>query len=124
MRIFEALTLIDADAGVSIQERRFTEEPVIDGGLPRVVAVEWWGVMGVTVHQNGRPVGQKPVPFRIDAATRAEAFANLERCMHEASEGAKRQVAEEIQAAERRVRSTILVAEAGGRPVASALGGN
>lgn len=114
MRIFEAVTLMDADTGRTIVERRYTEGPVIAGGLPRVTSVEWWGVMGVTVHQNGRPVGQKPVPFRIDAATRAEAFANMERSMHEAGEGAKRQVEEEIAAAERRQRSKILLAGAAG----------
>lgn len=117
MRMYEAINLVDADSGQQIQERRYCEYSAVPGAAPRIVSVEWWGLMGITVRENGVPVGQKPVPFKIDATNRAEAFANLESSMHAAAEGAKAQVDAEIKQAQRKQTPKLVIASAAGNVV-------
>jgi hypothetical protein len=111
MRICEVIQLLDPESGTVITERRFTVED-FPGAAPRVTVIEWWGLMGVTVYSNGCPIGQKPVPFRIDASSRTEAFANLQKSMDAASESAKQQVADELDVASRKQRSKLVLAGA------------
>lgn len=121
MRIFEAIQLCDADTGTLIQERRYTRDSGVPGSLPFIESVEWWGMMTVTVYgPNKQPVGQKPVPFKIDATSRTEAFQNIEASMHAAGEGAKQQVQQELDNAAQKHRQQMILGGATEAVVAAA----
>lgn len=84
-RIFEErkLVQIEGDRATIVFERAYEA----DDYSQLVPFVEWWGVATVTLN-DGQRVAQVPCPFKINATSRAEAFANAEKSWRECEEGA------------------------------------
>lgn len=108
MAIFEAITLMDEATGTTIVERRYQDAIALTQKTPDPhwhPKTEWWSLLVITINDDkGRPVGQKQVPFQINAASRSQAFENLQASMEAAWPAAEAQVLAEFEEHQRRAR--------------------